>query len=103
MVCFTVLPDPTVATAEMTALVAIDAIIANRATDDQLTTAIDGIQLQYRSIADLQRLRSYYKRIVNMQIKMMGGKGGTYAIQHIYPENRTIGSPWYGGFPPPVR
>ena len=103
MICFTVLPDPTKATAEMTALIAIDAVIAGRATEDQLVVSFDGVALQYRSVADLQRLRSYYKRLVNMQIKMMGGKGGTYAIQHIYPENRTIGSPWYGGYPPPVR
>ena len=103
MICFTVLPDASKPTPEMLSLAAIEAVIANRATDDQLTMSIDGLALSYRSVADIQRLRSHYRRIVQMQIKMMGGKGGTYAIQHIYPENRTIGSPWYGGYPPPVR
>ena len=103
MICFTVMPDPTKQTQEMIALAAINAVLAGRAADDQLTPMIDGTALQYRSLGELQRLQSYYRKIVQMQIKMMGGKGGVYQIQHITPENRTIGSPWYGGYPPPVR
>lgn len=103
VIVFTVMPSAASPTAEMVALAAIEAVIQSRATDDQMTMSIDGIALSYRSINDLQKLRLHYRRIVQMQIRMMGGKGGTYSIQHIYPENRTIGSPWYGGYPPPVR
>lgn len=103
MVCFTVTPDPTATTAEENVLAAIDTLIANYTGDGQRTISVDGMTFSYSTVSDLTALQARYRKIVQMQQKLAGGKGGTYAVQHISPENRMIGSPWYGGYPPRVR
>ncbi len=104
--CFTIVADATAQTAEMTILTGIKALIAGVAVDDQLTTQLDGIGLTYTMRQNIDKLWEWhdrYKRIVDAQIRQMGGKGGIYAVQHRYNDGGTIGSPWYGGYPPRVR
>jgi hypothetical protein len=78
----------------MTILAAIDALLLGRATDDQKTTSIDGTQMQYMSIDQLQRLRENYRNIVDTEIREMGGGGGIYAIQHHACEDHRLAAPW---------
>lgn len=104
--CFNVTADPTVLTDEQTILAAINSLVSGVAIDDQLTTQLDGIGLTYpmrQNIDKLLEFQARYKRIVDVQIRQAGGKGGVYAIQHIYGCASVPGSPWYGGYPPRVR
>jgi hypothetical protein len=95
----TVLPNPTATTPAMAMLSAIDSLLLGRATDDQKTVAIDGIQLQYMSLQQLQTFRNSYREIVEQELRAMGGGGGRYAIQHHAGEDYRLAGPWQGGFP----
>jgi hypothetical protein len=92
-----VLPNPTATTAAMTMLAAIDSLLLGRASDDQKTIAIDGIQLQYMSLQQLQQFRASYREIVEREVREMGGGGGRYAIQHHAGEDYRLAAPWMGG------
>jgi hypothetical protein len=93
-----VAPNPTTATPAMTILAAIDALVLGRATDDQKTIAIDGTQMQYMSVDQLQRLRETYRNLVETEIREMGGGGGIYAIQHHACEDHRLAAPWPFGY-----
>jgi hypothetical protein len=95
----TVLPNPTATTQAMTMLAAVESLLLGRATDDQKTTAIDGVQLQYMRLEQLQQFRATYREIVEQEIRAMGGGGGRYAIQHHAGEDYRLAGPWQGGFP----
>jgi hypothetical protein len=74
----TVNPDPTalatgtaVDSHESRTLAAIEAVIENRATMDQMSYQINGRSLQRTPIADLLKLRDYYKSAMQSRLKKL--------------------------------
>ena len=75
-------PNPSTQTPAMVMLAALDSLLLGRATDDQRTTSIDGVQLQYMPIERIQEFRERYRQIVETELREMAGHGGVYAVQH---------------------
>ena len=95
---FQLLASPTVTTAAMTSLIAVNAVLSGACGDDQLTVSVDGMQLKYwlrdRGIDEIFKLQARFEKIVESEIRQMGGHGGVYAIQHHASEDHRLAAPW---------
>lgn len=82
--CIIVKPNPSVETYAQRALAAIRARIEDRATDDQLTTRIDGLELRNMTPAELIKWDTYFSALVKRERDTMhraaglGGRNKTY-------------------------
>jgi len=103
----TILPNPTAQTQAQAILAAINATILGAATDDQLTTSIDGITLRYwmreQGLDAMLKLQNRFQQIVQNEIRRQAGHGGIYAVQHHAIEDTRLAGPWFAYPPPRLR
>lgn len=71
-----VLANPGKKTHAQTMLAAIRARLESRATNDQLTIAIDGVQLKYMEPDDLLKWEGVYLERVKREVALMSGNRG---------------------------
>ena len=103
-VSFSYADNPTYSSAEFPS---INATILGAATDDQLTTSIDGITLRYwmreQGLDAMLKLQNRFQQIVQNEIRRQAGHGGLYAVQHHAIEDTRLAGPWFSYPPPRLR
>lgn len=82
---FRVFSNPSLPSYNQTVLTAIRALISGRATDDQRTTSLEGIALQYMSPVDLLKWELIFSSRVAAEVRAQSGGKLRQSISYILP------------------